>query len=82
MGLWSSVRATCHDVHSRPLTKPTEENVFALQLWLIDYFYLIAGILFLLAGAFYCMHEISPWLLPGDCSFSLLCFMCPYLWAE
>ena len=46
-----------------------EIDVCALQLWLIDYFYLIAGILFLLAGAFYCMHEISPWLLPGDRSF-------------
>ena len=40
-------------------------SVVALQLWLVDYFYLIAGILFALAGAFYCMHEISPWLIPG-----------------
>ena len=44
---------------------PHAYSVAALQLWLIDYFYLIAGILFALAGAFYCMHEISPWLIPG-----------------
>lgn len=43
-------------------------SVPALQLWLVDYFYLIAGILFALAGAFYCMHEISPWLIPGASS--------------
>ncbi|CAK0784815.1 hypothetical protein CVIRNUC_008019 [Coccomyxa viridis] len=36
-----------------------------VYLWLVDYFYLIAGILFALAGAFYCMHEISPWLIPA-----------------
>lgn len=48
------------------LGRKTEMHVSAMQLWLIDYFYLIAGILFLLAGAFYCMHEVSPWLYPGE----------------
>ncbi len=45
-------------------------TTFALQLWLVDYFYLIAGILFLLAGAFYCMHESSIYLVPGESSMS------------
>ena len=55
----------------RLLTKSVDlfaYSVAALQLWLVDYFYLIAGILFALAGAFYCMHEISPWLIPGAIS--------------
>ena len=50
------------------LTSPVDTcaySVPALQLWLVDYFYLIAGILFAQAGALYCMHEISPWLIPG-----------------
>ena len=61
-------------VSTVPEGRKTETHVFAMQLWLIDYFYLIAGILFLLAGAFYCMHEVSPWLLPGKSSFCQLCF--------
>lgn len=37
-----------------------------VQLWLIDYFYIIAGFLFLLAGALYEMAEISIYLIPGE----------------
>ena len=44
------------------------ERICALQSWLVDYFYLIAGILFLLAGSFYCMHESSIYLVPGESS--------------
>lgn len=35
------------------------------QLWIVDYFYLIAGILFFLSGVAYVMYEISIWLIPG-----------------
>lgn len=45
----------------------TEQDVVFVhsQLWLIDYFYLIAGVLFFLSGVAYCMWDISMWLLPG-----------------
>lgn len=36
------------------------------QLWLVDYFYLIAGILFFVSGLLYVMKEISIWVVPGD----------------
>ena len=40
-------------------------STLMVQLWLIDYFYIIAGFLFLIAGALYEMAEISIWLIPG-----------------
>ncbi|KAK9902002.1 hypothetical protein WJX75_000875 [Coccomyxa subellipsoidea] len=36
-----------------------------VYLWIVDYFYLIAGILFFLSGVAYVMYEISIWLIPG-----------------
>ncbi|EIE18497.1 hypothetical protein COCSUDRAFT_60164 [Coccomyxa subellipsoidea C-169] len=36
-----------------------------VYLWLVDYFYLIAGVLFALSGIAYVMYEISMWLIPG-----------------
>ena len=50
------------------VVKSGQVTAYALQLWLVDYFYLIAGILFLLAGACYCMHESSIYLVPGESS--------------
>lgn len=44
-----------------------------MQLWLIDYFYIIAGFLFLLAGALYEMAEISIWLIPGEQAHGACC---------
>jgi hypothetical protein len=40
-------------------------NLLHLQLWLIDYFYIIAGWLFALAGLLYTMAEISIYVIPG-----------------
>lgn len=48
------------------VVKSGQVTPYALQLWLVDYFYLIAGILFLLAGTCYCMHESSIYLVPGE----------------
>ncbi|CAL8465985.1 g5521 [Coccomyxa elongata] len=41
-----------------------------VYLWLIDYFYLVAGVLFFLSGVAYCMWDISMWLFPA--------ILCPF----
>lgn len=47
-----------------------------VQLWSIDYMYLIAGILFFLSGVFYVCHEISPWLIPGAFPIPIIFIVC------